>query len=85
MKKDILEVGNRWVILVIYVVMYFDFIVFMLYCIFDFYNVFIGISDFNFLYVMFDILYSIMGYVYFCKSVMDDGRCYFCLCLGYLR
>ncbi|HDM4701779.1 TPA: phosphohydrolase, partial [Staphylococcus aureus] len=34
---------------------------------------------------MFDIPYSIMGHVHFRKSVMDDGRCYLCPCLGYPR
>lgn len=32
-----------------------------------------------------DIPYSIMGHVHFRKSVMDDGRCYLCPCLGYPR
>lgn len=84
-KKDILEVGNRRVILVTHVVTHPDFIVPMPHRIFDFYNAFIGTSDFNPLYAMFDIPYSIMGHVHFRKSVMDDGRCYLCPCLGYPR
>ncbi len=64
-KKDILEVGNRPVILVTHVVTHPDFIVPMPHRIFDFYNAFIGTSDFNPLYAMFDIPYSIMGHVHF--------------------
>lgn len=84
-KKDILEVGNRRVILVTHVVTHPDFIVPMPHRIFDFYNAFIGTSDFNPLYAMFDIPYSIMGHVHFRKSVIDDDRCYLCPCLGYPR
>ncbi|CDR66830.1 metallophosphoesterase [Staphylococcus schweitzeri] len=83
--KDIKKVGNRRIILVTHVVTHPEFVVPMPHRIFDFYNAYIGTSDFNDLYDTFDIPYSVMGHVHFRKSIVDNGRHYICPCLGYPR
>lgn len=55
----------------------------MFYCIFDFFNVFIGIYDFDIIYRNYFIWFSIMGYVYFRKKFVENNILYICLCLGY--
>ncbi|MCG9803801.1 metallophosphoesterase [Staphylococcus argenteus] len=84
-RKDIQKVGARRIILVTHVVTHAEFIVPTPHRIFDFYNAYIGTSDFNDLYNLFDISYSVMGHVHFRKNLIEKGRHFVCPCLGYPR
>ncbi|GJF49900.1 metallophosphoesterase [Staphylococcus argenteus] len=84
-RKDIQNVGARRIILVTHVVTHAEFIVPTPHRIFDFYNAYIGTSDFNDLYNLFDISYSVMGHVHFRKNLIEKGRHFVCPCLGYPR
>ena len=53
--------------------------------IFDYFNAFIGTSDFDEVYQRYDIRYSIMGHVHFRKAFEEQGITYICSCLGYQR
>ncbi|ARJ50559.1 metallophosphoesterase [Staphylococcus lutrae] len=76
---------NHSVILVTHVVTHPQFTVPMPHRIFDFFNGFIGTSDFQTLYDTFDIQYSVMGHVHFRKRVVEGKTTYLCPCLGYPR
>ncbi|WP_166626966.1 metallophosphoesterase [Jeotgalicoccus sp. S0W5] len=52
---------------------------------FDYYNAFIGTSDFDTFYGDYDIKYSVMGHIHFRHQVIEGGVKYICACLGYRR
>ena len=52
---------------------------------FDYYNAFIGTSDFDSFYDTYDIRYSVMGHIHFRHQVTEGDTDYICACLGYKR
>lgn len=84
-KKDLETVKDKKIILVTHVPTHKRFRVPMPHRIFDYYNAFIGTSDFDEFYEEYDIRYSIMGHIHFRYQLEEDGVCYVCSCLGYRR
>ncbi|GAA3727677.1 metallophosphoesterase [Salinicoccus jeotgali] len=84
-KQDLERVGDRNIILMTHVVTHPRFAVPTPHRLFDFFNAFIGTSDFDPLYREFPIRYSIMGHVHFRHQITDGGIHYICPCLGYQR
>ncbi|TDM12734.1 metallophosphoesterase [Macrococcus lamae] len=84
-RKDMEQVGDRHIILMTHIVTHKKFTVPMPHRIFDFYNAYIGTSDFDQLYKQYSIKYSIMGHIHFRKMLVEDGITYICACLGYTR
>lgn len=83
--KDLAKVENRNIILMTHIVTHRQFAVPTPHRIFDYFNAFIGTSNFDQLYEKFPIKYSIMGHVHFRKSITEAGTTYICPCLGYER
>lgn len=83
--KDIEKVKHKKVILMTHIVTHPKFAVPMPHRIFDYFNAFIGTSDFDTLYQQYDIRYSIMGHVHFRNAFEERGITYICPCLGYQR
>ncbi|EGQ2718337.1 phosphohydrolase [Staphylococcus pseudintermedius] len=83
--QDLVSYADRQVILVTHVVTHPKFTVPMPHRIFDFFNGFLGTSDFKPLYQHFNIPYSVMGHVHFRKRLVDDNTTFLCPCLGYPR
>ncbi|KIH70394.1 metallophosphoesterase [Salinicoccus roseus] len=84
-RQDLEEVGDRNIIMMTHVVTHRNFAVPTPHRLFDFYNAFIGTSDFDTFYKEFPIRYSIMGHVHFRHQFTDQGIHYICPCLGYSR
>ncbi|MBO1221095.1 metallophosphoesterase [Staphylococcus nepalensis] len=83
--KDIEKVKHKKIILMTHIVTHPKFAVPMPHRIFDYFNAFIGTSDFNSIYTSYDIKYSIMGHVHFRNTFEENGVTYICPCLGYQR
>ncbi|WP_411842963.1 metallophosphoesterase [Salinicoccus sp. HZC-1] len=84
-EKDMGKVGDRKIILMTHVVTHRRYAVPMPHRLFDYFNAFIGTSDFDDLYKKYPIKYSIMGHVHFRHQFTQDGLTYICACLGYPR
>lgn len=84
-KEDLEEVGDRNIILATHIVTNKHFRVPMPHRLFDYYNAFIGTSDFDSIYGDYPIRYSIMGHVHFRHSLTEGDITYICPCLGYKR
>ncbi|HIV82281.1 MAG TPA: metallophosphoesterase [Candidatus Salinicoccus merdavium] len=84
-RKDLESLEGRKIILVTHVVTNKHFKVPMPHRLFDYYNAFIGTSDFDKIYDDYDIRYSIMGHVHFRHSLTEGSVTYICPCLGYKR
>lgn len=84
-EQDIAAIGDRQVILVTHIVTHPAFVVPTPHRIFDFFNAYIGTSDFNHVYQQNNIQYSIMGHVHFRKNLIENNIQYICPCLGYPR
>ena len=83
--KDIDKVKDKKIILMTHIVTHRKFAVPMPHRIFDYFNAFIGTSDFDEIYTRYDIRYSIMGHVHFRNAFEENGVTYICPCLGYQR
>ncbi|HLR19315.1 MAG TPA: metallophosphoesterase [Staphylococcus sp.] len=83
--KDIEKVKHKKVILMTHIVTHPKFAVPMPHRIFDYFNAFIGTSDFNALYEHYNIRYSVMGHVHFRNAFEENEVTYICPCLGYQR
>ncbi|MGW7875739.1 metallophosphoesterase [Staphylococcus xylosus] len=83
--KDMEQVKNKRIILMTHIVTHPRFAVPMPHRIFDYFNAFIGTSDFDQVYQQYDIRYSIMGHVHFRNAFEERGITYICSCLGYQR
>lgn len=79
------SVRDRKIILMTHVATHKAFRVPMPNRLFDYYNAFIGTSDFDQFYEDYDIRYSIMGHIHFRHQVSEGGTDYLCACLGYKR
>lgn len=84
-RRDLEPLGNRKIILVTHIVTSKRFRVPMPHRLFDYYNAFIGTSDFDAICNDFPVHYSIMGHVHFRHSLTENGITYICPCLGYKR
>lgn len=83
--KDIEQVKQKKIILMTHIVTHPKFAVPTPHRIFDYFNAFIGTSDFESIYQSYNIKYSIMGHVHFRNSFKEQGVTYICPCLGYSR
>lgn len=83
--QDLAGYADYQVILVTHVVTHPKFTVPMPHRIFDFFNGFLGTSDFQPLYRHFNIPYSVMGHVHFRKRLTEESTTFLCPCLGYPR
>ncbi|PHK49576.1 metallophosphoesterase [Staphylococcus edaphicus] len=83
--QDIEKVKHKNIILMTHIVTHPKFAVPMPHRIFDYFNAFIGTSDFNEIYQQYPIRYSIMGHVHFRNEFEERGVTYICPCLGYQR
>ncbi|UXU53051.1 metallophosphoesterase [Staphylococcus arlettae] len=83
--KDIQQVADKKLILMTHIVTHNNFTVPMPHRIFDYFNAFIGTSDFDQIYDRYPIHYSIMGHVHFRNHFEEQGTTYICPCLGYER
>lgn len=84
-KNDLDRLKGKKIILVTHIVTNKNFKVPMPHRLFDYYNAFIGTSDFDKIYDDYDIRYSIMGHVHFRHSLTEGDVTYICPCLGYKR
>ncbi|SCS82950.1 metallophosphoesterase [Staphylococcus caeli] len=84
-RKDLDQVKDKKVILMTHIVTHPKFAVPMPHRIFDYFNAFIGTSDFKEIYHEYPIQYSIMGHVHFRNVFEEAGITYICPCLGYQR
>lgn len=84
-KQALEQLQDKQIILMTHIVTHSKFVVPTPHRIFDFFNAFIGTSDFNQLYQQFPIKYSIMGHVHFRKSLVENNITFLCPCLGYKR
>ncbi|UTH13911.1 metallophosphoesterase [Macrococcus equipercicus] len=84
-RRDIEQMGDRHIILMTHMVTDKKFTVPLPHRIFDFYNAYIGTSDFDDIYNKYAVKYSIMGHVHFRKTLVERGITYICACLGYTR
>lgn len=84
-ENDMEKVGDRNIILMTHVVTHRKYAVPMPHRLFDYFNAFIGTSDFDELYKKYPIKYSIMGHVHFRHQFTQDDLTYICACLGYPR
>ncbi|MDY5060418.1 metallophosphoesterase [Staphylococcus simulans] len=84
-EADMKKVQDRNIILITHVVTDPSFKVPMPHRIFDYFNAFIGTSDFMRLYQDYPIRYSLMGHVHFRGSITKDNIHYSCVSLGYFR
>ncbi|RIP37311.1 phosphohydrolase [Staphylococcus gallinarum] len=83
--KDVEQVKQRKIILMTHIVTHQNFAVPTPHRIFDYFNAFIGTSDFDRIYENYNIHYSIMGHVHFRNTFKEHGITYICPCLGYSR
>lgn len=83
--KDIEKVKDKQIILMTHIVTHPKFAVPMPHRLFDYFNAFIGTSDFDEIYKKYPIRYSIMGHVHFRNRFDEQGVTYICPCLGYQR
>ncbi|HIW13065.1 MAG TPA: metallophosphoesterase [Candidatus Salinicoccus stercoripullorum] len=83
--EDMKKTGGRNIILMTHVVTHRRYAVPMPHRLFDYFNAFIGTSDFDALYKKYPIRYSIMGHVHFRHQFIQDDLTYICACLGYPR
>nr|WP_263315148.1 metallophosphoesterase [Mammaliicoccus sp. Marseille-Q6498] len=84
-RRDLEQVKDKNIILMTHIVTHKKFAVPMPHRIFDYFNAFIGTSDFDHFYEEFPIKYSIMGHVHFRNNIEENGVQYICPCLGYQR
>lgn len=84
-KQDLEQVNDKNIILMTHIVTHKKFAVPMPHRIFDYFNAFIGTSDFDQFYETYPIKFSIMGHVHFRSTIEDEGITYICPCLGYQR
>ncbi len=84
-EEDMKKVKDRNIILMTHVVTHRRYAVPMPHRLFDYFNAFIGTSDFDALYKNYPIKYSIMGHVHFRHQFRQDELTYICACLGYPR
>lgn len=84
-RDDLDRLKGKRIILVTHVVTHKNFKVPMPHRLFDYYNAFIGTSDFDAIYDDYDIRYSVMGHVHFRHSLTEGDVTYICPCLGYKR
>ena len=84
-KQELEQLQDKQIILMTHIVTHSKFVVPTPNRIFDFFNAFIGTSDFDRLYQQFPIKYSIMGHVHFRKSLVENNITFLCPCLGYKR
>lgn len=84
-RNDLESLKDKKVILVTHIVTNKRYRVPMPHRLFDYYNAFIGTSDFEKIYDDFAIKYSIMGHVHFRHSLTEGNITYICPCLGYKR
>lgn len=82
---DLSRVKDKNIILMTHIVTHKRFRVPMPHRLFDYYNAFIGTSDFDALHRKYNIKYSIMGHVHFRGHFQEQGTTYVCPCLGYKR
>src|SRR5699024_5002768 len=83
--KDIEKEKHKKIILLTNIVIHSRYAVSMSHRIFDYFYAFIGTSDFDSIYIIYDIKYSFMGHVHFRNTFEDNGVTYICPCLGYHR
>lgn len=84
-RNDLEKLKDKKIILITHVVTNKNFRVPMPHRLFDYYNAFIGTSDFDKIYDDYAIHYSIMGHVHFRHSLTERDITYICPCLGYKR
>ncbi|MDT3996020.1 metallophosphoesterase [Mammaliicoccus sp. H-M34] len=84
-KNDLEQVKDKNIILMTHIVTHKRFAVPMPHRIFDYFNAFIGTSDFDQFYETYPIKFSIMGHVHFRSIIEESGVQYICPCLGYQR
>lgn len=84
-RRDLEQVKDKNIILMTHIVTHKQFSVPMPHRIFDYFNAFIGTSDFDVFYATYPIKYSIMGHVHFRSTIEEQGVQYICPCLGYQR
>lgn len=84
-EKDLQKVEDKKIILVTHVVTDPSFRVPMPHRIFNYFNAFIGTSDFQPLFQKYNIRYSLMGHVHFRGETEKDGIEFACVSLGYFR
>lgn len=84
-RRDLEKVKDKNIILMTHIVTHKQFAVPMPHRIFDYFNAFIGTSDFDLFYEKYPIKYSIMGHVHFRNNIEEKGVNFICPCLGYQR
>lgn len=84
-EQDLKQVQDKNIILMTHVVTEPSFKVPMPHRIFNYFNAFIGTSDFAPLYQKYPIRYSIMGHVHYRGTITKDNTDYMCVSLGYFR
>lgn len=81
-EQDIHKTKGKNIICMTHIVTNQAFSVPMPHPVFDYFNAFIGTSDFMSMYQRLPIKYAIMGHVHYRKSIVEDGITYICACLG---
>src|SRR5690625_1889532 len=81
-RQDLEKVKNKKIILMTHMVTNKNFAVKMPHKVFDYFNAFIGTSDFDELIENYPIVYTIMGHVHHRESESESGRTHICACLG---
>ncbi|GGB09055.1 phosphohydrolase [Macrococcus hajekii] len=84
-KQQLEQVKDKKIILMTHVVTHPAFSIPLPNRLFNFFNAFIGTSDYDDLYKNYPIELSIMGHVHFRKKLYEQGVHYICSCLGYKR
>src|SRR5699024_1577479 len=83
--EDMKKTGGRNIILMTHVVTHRRYAVPMPHRLFDYFNAFIGTSDFDALYKKYPIRYRLIGHLHFRHQFMQAERTQRCACLGYPR
>ncbi|CQR46812.1 cyclic 3',5'-adenosine monophosphate phosphodiesterase [Paraliobacillus sp. PM-2] len=81
-QADLEKVKDKKIILMTHMVTYKNFGVKMPHPMFDYFNAFIGSSDYDQLLEKYPIKYSIMGHVHYRKREKQNGITYICACVG---
>lgn len=80
--KDLEQMKDKNIIFMTHMVTYRNFGVKLPNPVFDFFNAFIGTSDFNQMLQTYNIKYNIMGHVHYRKREVENGITHICACLG---
>lgn len=81
-EADLEKVKDKKIILMTHMVTYRNFGVKMPHLMFDYFNAFIGTSDFDHLFEKYNIKYNIMGHVHYRRREENNGITHICACVG---